>query len=116
MSQRQQAQPAAEDIHTITVAQRGLSQEQASRTRKYLLSMGIRTACVLAAIVVPGWPKWVFIVGAVILPYFAVVIANAGRRRDAPGDVGVVSQSRPALPSASGPVLEGTIVDASPRP
>ena len=55
----------APEVFTITGAQRPLSQEQTGRTRKYLISMGIRTACVLAAIVVPGWPRWVLIAGAV---------------------------------------------------
>lgn len=76
-------------VHTITHAQRSLSTEQAVRTRKYLISMGIRTACVLGAIVVPGWPRWVLVAGAVILPYLAVVVANAGREHDEPGNTGV---------------------------
>ena len=88
------------EVFTITEAQRGLSQEQTGRTRRYLWSMGIRTACVLAAIVVPGWPRWVLVAGAVILPYIAVVIANAGRENDVPGHVGVAPQGRPALPAA----------------
>lgn len=95
------------DVYTITEAQRGLSDEQMSRQRKYLISMGIRTACVLGAIFVPGWPRWAFIAGAVILPYLAVVIANAGRENDKPGDVGVAQQPRVALPSSQH-VLDST--------
>lgn len=91
------------EVFTITDAQRGLSREQTGRTRRYLISMGIRTACVLAAIVVPGWPKWVFIAGAVVLPYLAVVIANAGRENDEPGEVGEVEPARLALPSGQWP-------------
>lgn len=91
------AAPAGE-VHTITEAQRGLSDEQIGRQRRYLISMLIRTACVLGAIVVPGWPRWVLIAGAVVLPYLAVVIANAGRESDEPGEVGVRPQARPALP------------------
>lgn len=93
-----------DEVHTITAAQRGLSQEQTGRTRRYLFSMGIRTVCVLGAIVIPGWPRWILIVGAVALPYLAVVIANAGRENDEPGDMGLPEQIRPALPS-SGPAL-----------
>ncbi|GDX32321.1 hypothetical protein LBMAG15_12550 [Actinomycetes bacterium] len=85
------------EVYTITGAQRGLSQEQTGRTRKYLVSMGIRTACVLGAIVVPGWPRWVLIAGAVVLPYLAVVIANAGRENDEPGQLGVKALAQPAL-------------------
>jgi hypothetical protein len=89
----------SEEIFTITNAQRGLSQEQSGRTRRYLISMGIRTFCVLAAIVVPGWPRWFLITGAIVLPYLSVVVANAGRENDEPGQVGVVEQHRTALPS-----------------
>lgn len=107
-------------MYTITEAQRGLSQEQAGRTRRYLVSMGIRTACVLAAIVVPGWPRWLFVAGAVALPYLAVVMANAGRENDEPGDLGVTAQARPGLPSPGVP-LAGTydrpqVVDPTGQP
>ncbi len=88
------------EVFTITDAQRGLSVEQAGRTRRYLISMGIRTACVIAAIFVPGWPRWVLIAGAVVLPYLSVVAANAGRENDEPGEVGVAPQTRPAIPSS----------------
>ena len=60
--------------------------------------MGIRTGCVIAAIIVPGWPKWVFLAGAVVLPYLAVVIANGGRENDEAGDLGVSAPMPPALP------------------
>ena len=69
------------EVFAITEARQSLSQEQQSRTRRYLVSMGIRTACVLGAIFIPGWPRWVLIAGAVVLPYLAVVIANGGRDR-----------------------------------
>jgi hypothetical protein len=94
------------EVFTITGAQRALSDEQTGRTRRYLISMGIRTACVIAAIFVPGWPRWLFIVGAVALPYLAVVVANAGRENDEPGQTGVPAQERPALP-APGTAIDG---------
>lgn len=51
---------------------------------RYLLSMGIRTACFLLAVValtVLHWRVvgWVLVAGAVVLPYIAVVMANATR-------------------------------------
>lgn len=90
--------PSSDDVFTITGAQRGLSSEQTGRTRKYLISMGIRTACVLAAIVTPGWMRWVFLAGAVGLPYLAVVIANAGRENDEPGALGIPAVAPLTLP------------------
>ena len=95
------------EVFTITDAQRGLSVEQTGRTRRYLISMAIRTACVIAAIFVPGWPRWVLIAGAVVLPYLAVVVANAGRENDEPGTVGVTPQGRPELPSSGHAISDG---------
>lgn len=95
------------EVYTITDAQRSLSDEQTGRTRRYLVSMGIRTACVIAAIFVPGWPRWVFIAGAVVLPYLSVVVANAGRENDEPGAVGVADLGRHALPAPGREIGEG---------
>lgn len=69
------------EVHRITDASTGLTQEQADRTRRYLVAMAIRTACFLAAVFTPSPWRWMFAVGAVVLPYLAVVMANAGRER-----------------------------------
>lgn len=98
------------DVHTITGAQRSLSTEQSGRTRRYLISMAVRTACVIAAIVVPGWPKWIFIAGAVVLPYLAVVVANAGRAPDESGELGVEAQPMIALPTQA-TAIEGVVIN-----
>ncbi len=74
----------AQQEHRVTTAQESLSEEQSRRTRRYLWSMGIRTVCFLAAIVTPSPWRWGFLVAAVILPYIAVVAANAGRENDDP--------------------------------
>ena len=81
--------PDRPEVYTITSANRGLSEQQPDRTKRYLVSMAIRTFCVIAAIFVPGWPRWAFIAGAVVLPYLAVVLANGGRENDEPGRLGV---------------------------
>lgn len=48
---------------------------------KYTIAMSVRVVCIALCLVVPGW--WIAIpaVGAVFLPYFAVVIANNVRGR-----------------------------------
>lgn len=55
------------------------------RVRNYLLTMGIRIACLLLmALVTPyGWYSFVFAAGAIFLPYIAVVAANAASARSA---------------------------------
>lgn len=96
------ATPRTPEVHSITGAGESLSAEQTGRTRRYLVSMTLRTACVLLAIIVPGWPRWVFIAGAVALPYLAVVAANAGRSRRSAPPVPLMPTGRalPAGPAA----------------
>ncbi len=49
--------------------------------RKYLISMGIRTVCFIGAALTTGWLRWSMVVAAVLLPLFAVIIANAVKPR-----------------------------------
>jgi hypothetical protein len=79
-----------QEVHRITDAEVPLSEEQAGRTRRYLVSMGIRTACLIGAVVAPSPWRWILVVGAIVLPYIAVVAANAGRERSDRSDVSVV--------------------------
>lgn len=66
-------------VHSITDAQVGLTQDQSGRQRRYFVSMMIRTFCFILAVVLPSPYRWFALVGAVTLPYIAVVVANAGR-------------------------------------
>jgi Flp pilus assembly protein TadB len=68
-------------IHQITGARPGVRDDVNSRTRRYLISMGVRTVCFLLAVVTAGWLRWVMIAAAVVLPYLSVVFANSGRER-----------------------------------
>jgi hypothetical protein len=69
------------EVFSISKVETGLSEDQSGRQRRYLFSMGLRTACFVGGIMAEGVLRWVLIFGAVVLPYFAVVIANAGRER-----------------------------------
>ena len=69
------------EVFSISKVETGLSEDQSGRQRRYLYSMGLRTACFVGGIMAEGVLRWVLIFGAVVLPYFAVVIANAGRER-----------------------------------
>jgi hypothetical protein len=67
----------------ITTAGTSRSDEIAARQRRYVFSMGIRTVCFIAAVLVgPNWFRWVLIAAALFLPYVAVVMANAVHSRD----------------------------------
>ncbi len=68
-------------IHSISTLPTSLRDDQAERVKHYVLSMGIRTACFIAAgffAVVVHWTPgvWLCLIGAIILPYPAVVLAN----------------------------------------
>ena len=69
--------------YLVTQARPGLSADIAHRERRYLIMMGIRTVCFLAAILMfvnhLGWLTAIPVVGALTIPYFAVVLANGGR-------------------------------------
>jgi hypothetical protein len=108
-------------VASVTTAATSLSDDLAMRTRRYLWTMGIRTVCFVGAIVVPGWPRWVLIAGAVLLPYLGVVGANAGREKVAGGPLEPVSPdfTLKALPAAE-PVSPSQVweptSDAGPSP
>lgn len=65
--------------YSVTSARKSLTDDLDSRTRRYFFSMSVRTVCFLLAVLTDGPVRWVFVVGALVLPYVAVVIANAGR-------------------------------------
>lgn len=65
---------------------------------RYLISMLIRTICFLLIFVVHGPLRWVFVAGALLLPYIAVVMANTGRPpRDVPPSLDVPPPARRQL-------------------
>lgn len=55
------------------------SDDQRRRFVMYSVTMSIRVLCVIACFFVPGWWQLVCIIGAVVLPYIAVVLANVSR-------------------------------------
>lgn len=89
---------AEEPVYSITGTRRGLSEDVSARTRRYALTMGIRTVCFLLAVLTTGWLRWTFMAGALLLPYFAVVIANGGREQAGQEPAEVLGTSvRPAV-------------------
>jgi Protein of unknown function (DUF3099) len=78
-----------ETVYTVTDARRPMSEDIGYRERRYLITMGIRTLCFLLSIVfaltlgrVGVILAFVSLVGAVLLPYIAVIFANGGREPD----------------------------------
>lgn len=78
------------EVFRITGARQGLADDVRGRQRRYVISMSVRTVAVVLAAVLWNVERHVAIVALVLgalLPYVAVVIANAGR------------ENAPSLPS-----------------
>ncbi len=50
--------------------------ERRIRMVKYSIAMSIRMVCIVAMLFVSGWWLVVCATGAIVLPYFAMIIAN----------------------------------------
>lgn len=87
----------SEPVPSITSAPEPLAVDQARRTRSYLIQMSIRVVCIIGAVVVDGWLRWVLVAAAVVLPYSAVLIANSGRDQVTHDTSPVTPQPAPAL-------------------
>ncbi|WP_077798574.1 DUF3099 domain-containing protein [Streptomyces sp. JHA26] len=78
------------EVFRITGARTGLQEDVRGRQRRYVISMTVRTVSVILAACLWNVERHVAIVALVlgaVLPYIAVVIANAGR------------ENAPSLPS-----------------
>jgi Protein of unknown function (DUF3099) len=70
------------EVIRITTAPESRESEMAHRQRRYMVSMGFRTVCFVAAILVgDGWLRWVLVAAALLLPTIAVVMANSASPR-----------------------------------
>ena len=91
-------------VHVVTQARRSLSDDINFRQRRYLLMMGIRAVCFVIAVVMfvnhLGWLVVIPILGAIFIPYFAVVFANGGRE---PSNTRGFLEYRPNLPATRDP-------------
>ncbi|TRV74493.1 DUF3099 domain-containing protein [Streptomyces sp. 130] len=100
------------EVFRITGARQGLAEDVRGRQRRYVISMSVRTVSVVAAALLWNVERHIAFVAlglGVLLPYVAVVIANAGR------------ETSPALPSTfvlppqSYPALEAGAATPSPQ-
>lgn len=85
----------------ITGARQGLKEDVRGRERRYVISMGIRTLAVILTVVLWNVERYVALgtlVLGMLLPYVAVVIANAGREN-------VPSLPRTFIPGPTRPAI-----------
>ena len=75
-----------QQVHLVTQARRPLSEDITYRQHRYLFMMAIRTVCFAVAVIMYANHLRLLIlipaVGAILLPYIAVVFANGGREPD----------------------------------
>jgi len=92
-----------DDPVRITTAASNRADDIAARQRRYVLSMGIRTVCFVAAVVADGWLRWALIVAALLLPYVAVVMANNSDTREDGFELRDGEYDRPELTARTEP-------------
>ena len=75
-----------QQVHLVTQARRPMSEDISYRQHRYLIMMGIRVILFPVAIILfvahLRWLVLVPAVGAILIPYIAVVFANGGREPD----------------------------------
>lgn len=94
MARRSTPEPEIPSATNLPAAPRD---DRDARIKHYLISMGIRTVCFVAAVLLWGPLRWASVlcmIGAAVLPYFAVVFANATQQRR----IDVLGSVRPSDP------------------
>lgn len=109
------------EVLNITDAQESHTDEMHRRMVKYTVAMAIRLACLLLFFFIPGWPRWLFVAGAVFLPWIAVIIANGGSDQIKASDALLDQAPLAELPSAEAmaerdqvDILPGEVVEDEP--
>lgn len=64
------------ELHSATSLPLSPVEERKNRMVKYTVAMIIRVVCIFAMLFVEGWWLLVAAIGAIFLPYFAVILAN----------------------------------------
>jgi hypothetical protein len=113
------------EVHSITDAAAAQSDEIRQRMIKYAIAMGIRMVCLILIFVVDGWFKLIPVLGAVFLPWVAVVIANGSDQAEIHSDslldyaplaeldapAGATEPPEPAADDGSATLLQGELID-----
>jgi hypothetical protein len=116
---RKRVSSSTGQVYAVTGLPASLQDDRRARMHRYLVSMGIRTACFVLAVLalaVLHWTVvgWSLVIAAVILPYVAVVVANAKRPRGV-SDLGPVTHD-PTPNSGATPQLAPRRPDEEQKP
>lgn len=103
--------------YSVTSAGVNPAEDRAHRMRMYFIAMSLRVACVASLFWARGW--WVLLAaaGAVLLPWFAVMVGNAvahngGEAPDAPAPLQIEGGAAEEPVDAAGPLI---VVDVEPE-
>jgi hypothetical protein len=101
----------------ITSASVSLDEQHDARRRKYLIMMGIRVVCIIAAVSVVSFSLWLalaFMVGGAVLPWCAVLIANDRPPQRSTAFVRYRGTSKKAVGAADPATVTGTNAEVPP--
>jgi hypothetical protein len=96
-------------VQSVTSAPRAWREEQSARIKRYLITMAIRTACFVLAVVLTGWMRWTAVAGPLscrMSPWSSPTPSSPGRQ----GTVHEVTEVVPLL-RAEAETLEGQVVE-----
>jgi hypothetical protein len=121
---RKPERSSSAEVYSITAAHRSHAEEMRERMTRYAITMTIRTAGFVLLVVIHNPTRWIFGIAAIVLPYVAVVLANAGRERtQAPSTlIGHAQHAALSAPPAAGPTAAPgptaphTVPRPAPRP
>ncbi len=103
---------SAAEVTVVTSAGLSHRDDIALRQRRYVLTQSVRIVCVVlaTALPVPLMYKGLLIFGAIALPWFGVVMANAGPtvRREKK----TALRGNPVEPTSSVQIEPGRVIDA----
>jgi hypothetical protein len=102
---------------SVTSLPRSPQEDRHARMVKYTIAMSIRMVCILSCLFLQGWWLALAAVGAIVLPYFAVILANVGGNQgtavERPGGVVAVSARHSGFPPPAEPYTPAEPFDAS---
>jgi xanthine/uracil permease len=80
----------------VTTAPVSPRDERRGRERRYLITMGVRVVALIIAIVfATGWIRVIAVVLALVLPWIAVILANAGPLKREPETPSLYTGDKP---------------------
>lgn len=100
------------EVFSISGARTGLTDDVRARQRRYVISMSIRTVSVILTVVLWNVERplaWATLVLGAVIPYVAVVYANAGREN-------ARQQPSPYIPPVSRPAIERAEAESAAEP